>query len=112
MSEHSDELGAWWTEFPGSDLNLAGWTKKLTGKPTVTVGSITLNEEFMTSFRTDDAAGVTGLDELLERLDRDEFDLVAIGRALITNPDWPQQIQEGGVERLKPFQRAALAQLV
>jgi len=109
---HCSQRRFWEPEFPGSDLNLAGWTKKLTGKPAITVGSITLNEEFMTSFRTDDAAGVTGLDELLERLDRDEFDLVAIGRALITNPDWPQQIQEGGVERLKPFQRAALAQLV
>jgi len=33
-------------EFEGSSLNLAGWSRKLTGKPTITVGSITLNEEF------------------------------------------------------------------
>ncbi len=27
-------------EFPGSNLNLAGWTKKITGKPVITVGSV------------------------------------------------------------------------
>ena len=72
---------------------LAGWTKKLTGLPTVTVGSVTLNEEFMTTFRSDEGAAVTGLDELVERLERGEFDLVALGRALIVNPDWPKQVR-------------------
>jgi hypothetical protein len=36
----------WESEFEGSDLNLAGWTKKLTGKPTVTVGSVGLSGDF------------------------------------------------------------------
>ena len=41
---HCSQRRFWEPEFEGSSLNLAGWTKKLTGKPTVTVGSITLND--------------------------------------------------------------------
>ena len=76
---HCSQRRFWEPEFPGSDLNLAGWTKKITGKPTISVGSVTLNEEFMTTFRSDAGAGVTGLDNLLDRMERDEFDLIAIG---------------------------------
>jgi 2,4-dienoyl-CoA reductase-like NADH-dependent reductase (Old Yellow Enzyme family) len=108
---HCSQRRFWEPEFPGSNLNLAGWTKKLTGKPTITVGSVTLNQEFMTSFQSPATAEVTGIDELLDRLDRDEFDLVAIGRSLITNPDWPQQVAAGGVAGLRPFDRTALASL-
>jgi 2,4-dienoyl-CoA reductase-like NADH-dependent reductase (Old Yellow Enzyme family) len=109
---HCSTRRFWEPEFEGSTLNLAGWTKKLTGKPTITVGSVTLNEEFMTSFRTDTTAAVTGLDELLERLNRGEFDLVALGRALIVNPSWPMQVRNGELEKLQPFNRSALSQLV
>ncbi len=108
---HCSQRRFWEPEFPGSNLNLAGWTKKLTGRPTITVGSVTLNQEFMTSFQSPETAEVTGIDELLDRLDREEFDLVAIGRSLITNPDWPQQVATGGVAQLRPFDRTALASL-
>ena len=99
-------------EFEGSSLNLAGWTKKLTGKPTITVGSITLNEEFTHTFRSAETAAVTGIDELLERLDREEFDLVAIGRSLIVNPSWATMVQRGAIQKLLPYQRDVLEQLV
>ena len=109
---HSSTRRFWQPEFPGSDLNLAGWTKKLTGKPAITVGSVTLNQDLMTSFGTDGAAGVTGIDNLLERLERDEFDLVAIGRSLIVNPTWPAMVRRGALTKLLPFNRAALGELV
>jgi 2,4-dienoyl-CoA reductase-like NADH-dependent reductase (Old Yellow Enzyme family) len=108
---HCSSRRFWDVEFAGSNLNLAGWTKKLTGLPTVTVGSVTLNEEFMTTFRSDEGAAVTGLDELLERLARGEVDLVALGRALIVNPDWPKQVRDGKIGELLPFHRDALATL-
>ncbi len=109
---HCSTRRFWEPEFPGSDLNLAGWTKKLTGKPSITVGSVTLNEDLMTSFGTTGTAAVTGLDNLLERLDRDEFDLVAIGRSLIVNPTWPGIIRSGALDELLPFNRAVLSELV
>jgi len=109
---HCSQRRFWEPEFEGSSLNLAGWTKKLTGKPTVTVGSITLNEEFTHTFRSEDTAAATGIDELLERLEREEFDLVAIGRSLIVNPAWPRIIQRGAIDELLPYQRDVLAQLI
>ncbi|MDU5949101.1 MAG: NADH:flavin oxidoreductase, partial [Paenibacillus macerans] len=42
----------WEPEFAGSDLNLAGWTRKLTGKPAITVGSVGLNSEFTSLFES------------------------------------------------------------
>jgi 2,4-dienoyl-CoA reductase-like NADH-dependent reductase (Old Yellow Enzyme family) len=109
---HCSTRRFWEPEFPGSDLNLAGWTKKLTGKPTITVGSVTLNEDLMTTFGTTSTARVTGLDNLLERLDRDEFDLVAIGRSLIVNPKWPSIVRRGALNDLLPFNRSVLKELI
>ena len=109
---HCSTRRFWEPEFPGSQLNLAGWTKKLTGKPTITVGSVTLNEEFVKSFRSDESAEVTSIDELTARMQRGEFDLVAIGRSLIVNPSWPEKVRRGALAELQPFNRSALAQLV
>jgi 2,4-dienoyl-CoA reductase-like NADH-dependent reductase (Old Yellow Enzyme family) len=109
---HCSTRRFWEPEFAGSNLNLAGWTKKLTGKPTITVGSVTLGEDFVTSFGTNDSAAIIGIDELLGRLGRGEFDLVAVGRSLIANPSWPMQIRNGALRELRPFNRSELAQLV
>ncbi len=47
--------------------------------------------------------------DLVDRLGRQEFDLVAIGRALITNPDWPRVVAWGRAGHLNPFSVGALA---
>ena len=109
---HCSTRRFWEPEFVGSKLNLAGCTKQLTGKPTITVGSVTLNEVFTTTSRSDEGASTTGIDELIERLERHEFDLVAIGRSLIVNPDWPKLVQRGALNELKPFQKDVLKELV
>ncbi|HTR35532.1 MAG TPA: NADH:flavin oxidoreductase [Bryobacteraceae bacterium] len=109
---HCSTRRFWEPEFAGSELNLAGWTKKLTGKPAITVGSVTLTDEFVRSFRTDETTSVSGIDNLLDRLERDEFDLVAVGRSLIANPDWADIVRRGDLRKLRPFQRGVLAELV
>jgi 2,4-dienoyl-CoA reductase-like NADH-dependent reductase (Old Yellow Enzyme family) len=109
---HCSTRRFWEPEFAGSDLNLAGWAKKLTGKPVITVGSVTLNADMMTSFATTNTTGVTGIDNLLERLGREEFDLVAIGRSLIVNPAWPGIVRRGELNELLPFNPSVLAELV
>jgi 2,4-dienoyl-CoA reductase-like NADH-dependent reductase (Old Yellow Enzyme family) len=109
---HCSTRRFWDPEFAGSNLNLAGWAKQLTGKPTITVGSVTLGADFVTSFSSPDAANVTGIDELLDRLERGEFDLVAIGRALIANPEWAVKAKAGTLEELRPFDRGVLASLI
>jgi 2,4-dienoyl-CoA reductase-like NADH-dependent reductase (Old Yellow Enzyme family) len=97
-------------EFEGSNLNLAGWTKKLTGKPTITVGSVGLDNDFLRTYAGKDASKA-GIDALITRLENDEFDLVAVGRALLSDPAWGQKIQAGRDDDIIAFQREHMAVL-
>jgi 2,4-dienoyl-CoA reductase-like NADH-dependent reductase (Old Yellow Enzyme family) len=108
---HCSTRRFWEPEFEGSDLNLAGWVKSLTGRPTITVGSVGLNEEFIHSFAPGQVTQVTGLDGLIERLERNEFDLVAVGRSLLVDPEWAMKIRNGRFGELKPFTVEALRTL-
>ncbi|NJP99525.1 NADH:flavin oxidoreductase [Streptomyces zingiberis] len=107
---HCSTRRYWEPAFEGSGLNLAGWARKLSGLPTVTVGSVGLSSEFMSSFRGE-PADVTGLDDLLDRLEREEFDLVAVGRALLADPEWAAKVLDGRTAELKPFTPEALGSL-
>lgn len=90
--------------FPGSGLNLAGWAKKITGRTTITVGSIGLDgTDFTASLMEGKGAATASLEDLNERLARGEFDLVAVGRAIIANPDWANRIKAGSDAQLRQF---------
>jgi 2,4-dienoyl-CoA reductase-like NADH-dependent reductase (Old Yellow Enzyme family) len=110
---HCSQRRFWEPEFPdaadGAALNFAGWARRVTGKPTITVGSIGLTGEFIAGFagESSDPAPIEGL---VERLQADEFDLVAVGRALIVDPDWPAKVRDGRAD-FRPFDRAALMTL-
>jgi len=115
---HCSTRRFWEPEFQGSDLNLAGWTKRLTGIPTITVGSVGLDTDFTEPFRgaMGDAAGkdvgeVRHLDRLVEMLARGDFDLVAIGRALLADPTWPVKVRDGRTGEIRPFSQRTLATL-
>jgi 2,4-dienoyl-CoA reductase-like NADH-dependent reductase (Old Yellow Enzyme family) len=100
---HCSTRRFWEAEFPetGSDMNLAGWTKKIVGLPTIVAGSVSLNADFLNPEAAKiDRAHMQGLVDMLERGD---FDLVAIGRALLVNPDWGNKVRAGLVDQLKPW---------
>ena len=94
-------------------MNLAGWTKKISGKATITVGSIGLDTDFIESFRS---AGAGAQSQHIERLvamvAAGEADLAAVGRALIADPAWAVKLREGKIGAFVPYSRDALAQLV
>lgn len=96
-------------EFEGSDLNTAGWMKKITGLPTITVGSVGLNTDFMSTFTEGAGSDQSGFDDLLRRFERGDFDLVAIGRQLLQDPEWVKKVKEQRFADLKPFDAANLA---
>ncbi|WDF76559.1 NADH:flavin oxidoreductase [Mucilaginibacter sp. KACC 22773] len=108
---HCSQRRFWETDFEGSDLNFAGWAKKVTGKATITVGSVGLDGEFLAAFGGA-SSNPSSLDELLRRMDRGDFDLVAVGRPLLADPHWVQKIRDNRTEELKGFSKEALAQLV
>jgi len=107
---HASTRRYWLPEFEDSDLNLAGWTKKLTGRPAITVGSVGLNGEFLKAFQGE-GAELGSLDNLLDRMERDEFDLVAVGRALLQDPQWAAKVLAGRFDELAPYDAASLQTL-
>ena len=110
---HCSQRRFWEPEFPGSDLNLAGWTKKLTGKPTITVGTVSLQVDFLSavSGMPEKAPGppgeeygrAAGMGRLMEMFERGDFDLVAVGRALLADPAWPIKVSGGRFDELIAF---------
>ncbi|HEX7689907.1 MAG TPA: NADH:flavin oxidoreductase [Burkholderiaceae bacterium] len=111
---HCSQRRFWEPEFPDVDgpegLNFAGWAKKLTGATTITVGSVGLTGDFFGAFGGESSQPAS-LDKLVERLERDEFDLVAVGRALLADPAWARKVHAGERESLKDFSPAAFAEL-
>ncbi|WP_312595010.1 NADH:flavin oxidoreductase [Brevundimonas sp.] len=107
---HCSQRRFWEPEFDGSDLNFAGWAKKLTGKPTITVGSVGLDGEFIAAFGGE-ASQPASLDGLLRRLEAEEFDMVAVGRALLADPQWVAKVRDGRTDELQNFERSALMSL-
>jgi 2,4-dienoyl-CoA reductase-like NADH-dependent reductase (Old Yellow Enzyme family) len=111
---HCSQRRFWEPEFPDVDgsegLNFAGWAKKLTGAATISVGSVGLSGDFFGAFGGQ-GSGTAALDNLYTRMDRGEFDLIAVGRALLSDPIWVQKVRSGRTEELHGFQADDLAVL-
>lgn len=108
---HASQRRYWTPEFDGSDLNLAGWFKKITGRPTITVGSVGLATDVGETFARGAGADQTNIDELVRRFDRGDFDLVAVGRQLLQDPEWVKKMKEQRFDELAPFAAASMGVL-
>ena len=112
---HCSQRRFWEPEFPEIDgaegLNFAGWAKKLTGAATISVGSVGLSGDFLGAFGGESSTP-TSLDGLVRRMEREEFDLIAIGRAILGDPAWVQKIRAGEADHLQAFDPAAMGELV
>ena len=94
--------------FAGSDLGLAGWAKRLTGKPTIAVGGVGVDRDLQSSF-VQPTEMTDNLVPVAERIERGEFDLIAIGRALLMDPQWVRKMRDG--REPDPFRPEAYATL-
>ena len=96
--------------FEGSDLNLAGWAKKLTGRLSMTVGGVGLGKAQGQARHIDDSqATVDNLAKVVARFARGEFDLVGVGRSILNDPCWFAKARRG--DPFAPFDRASLERL-
>lgn len=87
------------------DLSLAGWTKKLTGLPVIAVGSIGLDRPGLKD------AAPASIDAVAERLALGEFDLVAVGRALLADAEWVEKVRAGRVADCASYSKELLSTL-
>lgn len=112
---HCSQRRFWEPEFPeldGADgFNFAGWAKKLTGATTISVGSVGLSGDFFGAFGGK-SSEATDLNELVRRMEREEFDLIAVGRALLADPDWVSKVKGTNNEPRIDFSPKAFGELV
>jgi 2,4-dienoyl-CoA reductase-like NADH-dependent reductase (Old Yellow Enzyme family) len=93
-------------------LSLAGWTKKVTGLPVIAVGSVGLETEFRPGAQGSGPIPPASLDRLLDQFETGEFDIVAIGRALLADPAWVNRVRDGRLDEFAGFDAvAALSRL-
>ncbi len=97
----------WEPEFDGSDLNFAAWVKKVLEMPVITVGSVGLSNDVMSFFNGEEAER-RPLDDLVRRYERGDFDLVAIGRTLLADPEWIIKIQNGREDEMSSLNVAEM----
>ncbi len=88
----------------------------MTGKPVIAVGSVGLDKTFRTGHftRTEDPTSKSrvNVEELATWRSEGVFDLLAIGRALLSDPQWANKVRDGRLEALSDFDRSALETLV
>lgn len=97
--------------FEGSNLSLAGWAKKLTGKPSVAIGGIGLGNGLGETLS--DSSETRPLDNLQSARDaiaRNEFDMAGVGRAILNDPQWVERVRKR--QPFVAFDRANLRRLV
>lgn len=93
------------------NLTLAGWCKRLSSLPVIAVGSVGIAQDVMNSLIGTSADGLpieASLSLLAHLFDQGEFDLVAIGRNLIADPEWVRKIGDGAISDLIEFKKEHL----
>jgi len=85
--------------FEGDPACLAGMAKRATGKLSMAVGGIGINQGMYDKNKP--AAVVSDFGPLLDRFAAGEFDLVAVGRAMIGDPEWARKFRQG--EPTEPY---------
>ena len=111
---HASTRRFWEPEWPGDRRGLAGWIASLTDKPVIAVGSVGLDTDIMTTFinQVDPKPRISqSVEDLEARLAADEFELIAVGRALIGDPDFVLKIAERRYNEIRVFQRSDLGTL-
>lgn len=105
---HASTRRFWEPAFPDRDphLNLAGWARRLAGVPVITVGGIGLEPE---AYAGDGPASLAALGR---RAAAGEFDLVALGRVLMGDPEWIAKSAAGRFRDLIPFPGDAEARAI
>lgn len=98
-------------------LSLAGWARRILDRCgyadvlVVGVGSVSLGRAFGEGDAADDTYDVVDPAPALDAVERGEFDLLGVGRALIADPLWVRKVQDGRWRTLTPYSTKLLKEL-
>ena len=101
---HPSTRQYWTPAFADSPLTLAGWTKRLSGRPTMAVGSVGVRSPYGAPVAAD---GITlaDLEPLGTLFDEGELDLAVVGRALLSDPEWVTKIGRGDTASVRSYRK-------
>ena len=105
---HSSMRRFWESEFEGSQENLAYWTKKISNIPTIGVGSVGLDSDFIDMTAP---SKPTSIDKAIDDISKEKYDLLAVGRALLSDHEWVLKMKEGRLKDVIPYSKEALLKL-
>ncbi len=99
---HCSTRRIWEPEFKDEDpsLTLAGWTKRITNKPTISVGSVGINRAYLSNQDNDHVTIEDNLKIVDEKIKTGEFDYVAVGRAILADPEWAVKLKNGHLNQV------------
>ena len=105
---HSSMRRFWESEFEGSEENLAYWTKKISNIPTIGVGSVGLDSDFIDMTAPSKPASI---DKAIDDISKEKYDLLAVGRALLSDHEWVLKMKDGRLKDIIPYSKEALLKL-
>jgi len=105
---HSSMRRFWESEFEGSEENLAYWTKKISNIPTIGVGSVGLDSDFIDMTAPSKPASI---DKAIDDISKEKYDLLAVGRALLSDHEWVLKMKDGRLKDVIPYSKEALLKL-
>ena len=105
----------WEPAFAGSPKSLARWTRDITKRPVIAVGSAGLNrahESKALGGHDNASAETASIDRVLRGLEGQDFDLIAVGRALLADSLWATKIKKSTLDTINPLRPEHLKQLI
>jgi 2,4-dienoyl-CoA reductase-like NADH-dependent reductase (Old Yellow Enzyme family) len=103
---HASTRRYWQPAFAGSDRTLAGWVRHQSGRPVIAVGSVGVAAAFRGTAEEAVQPSLT-LAPLVDLLQRGEFDLIAVGRAVLADPEWAAKVADGRLSDIRPYDKSA-----
>jgi 2,4-dienoyl-CoA reductase-like NADH-dependent reductase (Old Yellow Enzyme family) len=102
---HASTRRHWLPEFTAEDprLGLAGWVRKIADAPVIAVGSVGVDTEFGPAGGELAESRDDRIRLLAEQFDRGEFDVIALGRALLGDPAWVAKATTGRAHEIVPY---------
>ena len=101
---HTSMRRFWEPEMNNSSL--AALVKGMTDIPVIGVGSVGLDKDFIRLYAGDDKTKISDFDQLFDSFQAEEFDLIAIGRALLSDPDWVKKLEQNKMDTIVPFDKS------
>ena len=92
------------------EWSLAAWTQHLSGLPAIAVGKVSVTLPMDRAYGREKDV-ITDPTPALDLIARGEVEMLAVGRALIANPDWVPLVRAGRWQELRPFDKELLKTL-